>query len=283
VSILDDAGRSQVNDRLCAWRQGDFVAEGEHWFLFGIDAQGPLTEAGSEAAAENAEAASIRVSGFLVISQTCDIVRDCGARPFIEVCPLVKVDAPTLHATERGRMPRYAFIPGAAERNLVADLDRIMTVEKSVVANWNREDGCHTDADTRRLSLALARKRQRFAFPDDFGSLAKNLIRRMSSKHDKNSDEGRALRSLREVRVTAMPSWDADEIKLLFLFIRNEDDLEFGGRGWDDWLRAWLERLPESDRFVEVDGIVTTLEDITARDYVESDALDLDHLSTRER
>ena len=37
-----------------------------------------------------------------------------------------------------------------------------------------------------------------------------------------------------------------------------------------------------SERFVRVDGVVLTLDDLTARDFVESDPLDLDHLSTRE-
>jgi hypothetical protein len=30
-----------------------------------------------------------------------------------------------------------------------------------------------------------------------------------------------------------------------------------------------------------VNGVVMTLDDLTARDYVESDPLDLDHLSSR--
>ena len=35
-------------------------------------------------------------------------------------------------------------------------------------------------------------------------------------------------------------------------------------------------------RFRSVDGVITSLDDLTARDYVESDPLDLDHLSARE-
>jgi len=34
------------------------------------------------------------------------------------------------------------YIPGVAELNLVADLDRVMTVEKAVVAEWERKSGC---------------------------------------------------------------------------------------------------------------------------------------------
>jgi len=46
---------------------------------------------------------------------------------------------------------------------------------------------------------------------------------------------------------------------------------------------AWLKRVPAAGRFATVDGAVLTLDDLTARDYVESDPLDLDHLSSRDK
>ncbi len=39
--------------------------------------------------------------------------------------------------------------------------------------------------------------------------------------------------------------------------------------------------MPKRGRFVDVQAVVQTLEDLTAREYVESDPLDLDYLSTR--
>jgi hypothetical protein len=157
-----------------------------------------------------------------------------------------------------------------------------MTVEKPVVARWERVAGCLDDNDSRRLSLALSRKRARIAFTDDFVAFATPLMSRMSEKHDKESDEGRALRALREIRIRAAPSLDADTVQLMFWFIRNESQPTFGQQGWDVLLRAWLARVPAAGRFAEVDGAVLTLDDLTARDYVESDPLDLDHLSSRE-
>jgi hypothetical protein len=70
-------------------------------------------------------------------------------------------------------------------RRLVADLDRTMTVEKAVVAKWPRTAGCRTDEDVRRFSMALARKRARLAFPDDFTACAQKLQTRLQEKHDK--------------------------------------------------------------------------------------------------
>lgn len=169
-----------------------------------------------------------------------------------------------------------------ADKLLVADLDRVMTVEKAVVAEWERVPGCDTDEDIRRFALCLARKRARFAFPDDFTALAARLQRRLLEKHHKQSDEGRGLRALREIRVRAAPYWDAPEVELLFWFIRDGDQPNFEGMSWDTLLEHWLRLFPEAERFTSIDGVVVTLEDLTARDYVESDPLDLDHLSTRE-
>ncbi|WP_219884569.1 hypothetical protein [Merismopedia glauca] len=120
----------------------------------------------------------------------------------------------------------------------------------------------------------------RFAFPDDFIKLAEKLQNRMQDKHNKSSSEGEALRALREIKVRASPSWNADEIELMFWFIREEEQNQFQGVGWDRLLEQWLKLLPESGRFQSIEALVVSLEDITAKEYVESDRLDLDHLST---
>ena len=281
MEAIDDAGREQVDEQLSAWRQGDCVV-GEHWFLFRTNADRPLTRDAAVAVAEGATNVETVVRGFAVLTQTCDLVRRCARRPFVEVSPLVEVDDRVLHEIRRGRRPNYGFIPGVARHRLVADLDRVMIVEKTVLAVWERIGGCRTDDDARRLSLALARKRARTAFPDDFVAFASPLVDRILRKHDKQSDEGRALRSLREIRVRAAPSWDADDVELMFWFIRDDDDPALDAIGWEHYLTALPKARPQSGRFVRVDGVVQTLDDLTARDYVESDPLDLDYLSTRQ-
>lgn len=273
-----DPGGQRINAALGEWRQGDYVL-GDHWFLFRLAIGAPLTEAASLAAAEDADAAEARVAGFMVSTQTCDLVRDCAERPFVEVSPLVQVDADALEQIRKGRLPRYAFLPGASEDRLVADLDRVMTVEKGVVAEWERRAGCEDDAERRQLALSLARKRARTAFPDDFVAFASALRSRILKKHGRDGDEGRALRALREIRVRAAPAWDADAVALTFYFIREGDQPDFESTGWDEYLELWLARIPASGRFRSSDGVVQTLDGLTARDYVESDPLDLDHLS----
>lgn len=154
-----------------------------------------------------------------------------------------------------------------------------MTIEKSIVAKWERTPGYTNDADGRAFAQALARKRVRFAYPDDFTLFAKKLQSRLLDKHDKSTDEGRALRALREIRICASPAWDAREVQLFFWFVRGNTDAAFEGKCWADQLRAWLKLVPPSGRFSSVEGQVVTLSDMTASEYVDSDPLDLDHLS----
>jgi len=272
-----------VDKALSEWRQGDCVV-GEQWFLCRFKSDLPLTDDSREVAGEGVDLAESAVRGFAVLTQTCDIVRSCGKRPYVEVAPLVEIDSKQkLRGIQRGHMPRFGYIPGVADMSLVADLDRVMTAEKWVVASWERTPGWERDDEARHIARALARKRTRFAFPDDFGRLAQGLHQRLQDKHDKNSPEGSALRALREIRVRAVPSWEADKIEITFWFIRNEDQWDFDGQSWHSLLDRWLDLVPASGRFVRVDGSVTTLSDLTAKDYVESDPLDLDHLSTRDR
>jgi hypothetical protein len=263
--------QQKIDATLQEWCQGDCVL-GEQWFAYRFNPQHPLTDASKDALDGDGDLVESEVLGLAVVTQTCDIVRSCLSRPFLEVVPLVEV--------KRGRRPQYAFIPNLAEKYLVVDLDRVMTIEKAVASEWQRLPGCTTDEERRMLAQALSRKRSRFAFPDDFTRLVSKLQRRLQEKHDRTSDEGEALRALREIRVRASPSWDAAKIELMFWFIRHENKLKFKGMEWYELLERWLVLVAQSGRFHSVEGQVITLEALTAKDYTESDPLDLDHLST---
>lgn len=280
MTSLDADSREAIDAALGSWKQGDCVL-GEQWFVHRFSTDTPLTDAAAAAAREGADLAEDLVAGFAVLTQTCDIVRASSKRPYLEVAPLVEVDNKHLKQIERGYRPRYAFIAGMADRKLVADLDRIMTVEKAVVAHWERTPGCDSEKAVRDFAQALARKRTRFAFPDDFSGFVRKLQERLLEKHDKRTAEGVALRALREIRVHVSPSWESDAVCLTFLFIRDESKVDFHGEGWDELLAKWLLLVTPKGRFASVDGLVITLDDLTARDYIESDSLDLDHVTTR--
>lgn len=272
---------SVIDAKLRNWRQGDCCIAGGLTFVYQFAPASPLTDGAIAAAAEGVGFAGIGVLGFVVLSQTCDIVSKCSNRPFLEVAPLVSVDERHLHAIKRGHYPRYAWVPALEGRSLVADLDRVMTVEKGVVADWERIPGCRNDDELNSFRQMVVRKLTRFAFPDDFVRATSKLLNRIQGKHDRESDEGAALRALLEIRVRASPSWDSDSIALNFWFIRNKHDTHFLDRQWDEMKDRWLQLLPSGGRFQSVQGAVVTLENFSMQDYFESGPLDLDYLSMR--
>lgn len=259
------ARHADVDKALETWRQGDCVV-GTQWFAHRIDA-------------DDDSLVETEVAGLVVVTQTCDIVRSSASRPYVDVSPLVEIEEEGLHEIERGRRPQYGFIPLLAASRLVADLDRTMSVEKPVVARWARVPGWDTDEQAREFASSLARKRARFAFPDDFVALTRKLETRLKKTHAKDSAEGRALRALREIRVQAAPNWDAPEVEITMWFVPR-DDANIDAETWSSHLEAWLKLVVAAGRFT-VQGQIAALEDLTAADYVSSDAFDLDHLSSR--
>jgi hypothetical protein len=85
-----------VDTALKEWCQGD-CALGEHWFVHRFNPQRPLTSHSADVAQKEADLAESGVRGFAVVTQTCDIVRSCNERLFIEVVPLVEVSQQQLY------------------------------------------------------------------------------------------------------------------------------------------------------------------------------------------
>jgi len=127
------------------------------------------------------------------------------------------------------------------------------------------------------FSRALRRRAARFAFPDDFERATRKLQERILSKHDKQSAEGAHLRALREIRVDASPSWDAPEVQVSCWFIKEGDDPP--DADWTHWSKTWVAAFDTTGRFKMDPPTVVRLEDITARDYVDTVRLDLERLS----
>ena len=93
-------------------------------------------------------------------------------------------------------------------------------------------------------------------------------------------DEGAHLLALREIRVRAAPSWDADQVQLNWWFVKDDDPQDVPA-DWPTLFDRWLALFEQDEggRFRLDAPIACRLEDMTARDYVDSDRLDLDRLS----
>ena len=94
------ANHDDITQALQDWRQGDVILDSDLTFLHVASAAAPLTEAAAQAAGEEALADASDliaveegVSGSVVVTQTCDILRNCANRPYVELSPVVEVSA----------------------------------------------------------------------------------------------------------------------------------------------------------------------------------------------
>jgi hypothetical protein len=276
-----------IDAAISDWRQGDLALDAKLSFVHLADLARPITQEASETAQSqlgldgtDADIGAVfsGTPGLVVLTQTCDIIRVCQDRPYIEVAPLVEVTPVVLEEVRRMRRPAFAYVPGVANQNLVVHIERTMTIEKAVLAQWTRIPGCQTDEDAKLFALALSRKRMRFAFPNDFVQAIEALQRRLRDRHNKNHAEGAHLRALNEIRIRAAPSWNSTTVQLALWFIWDVDPIE-AVPDWHKWVQNWAALFDQSGRYSIEFAIPCRLEDLTARDYVESDHLDLDQLS----
>lgn len=284
--IRPEVSTHLIDEQIKQWHQGDVAMGVGLEFIHLADLSRPHSPASLDIASGNEggrteciEVISDVVEGVAVLTQTCDIVRSCKERPFIEVAPLVRFDDSKVEQIRRLQRPAFAFVPRVSQNGWVVDLDRVMTVEKAILASWNpRKQGCSTDAERREFARAIARKRLRFAFPDDFVQAVQEFRHHVTNKHRRQTQAGSHLRALREIRVRAAPSWDHEAVELTFWFIKCEDPKDVNP-DWSAHVGNWIDLIDSSGRFKVNSAVACRLEDITARDYVESDVLDFDSLS----
>jgi hypothetical protein len=150
------------------WQQGDcFIEDAEKFYKVSTEGQVIFDNNESESTDE--------VLGFCIVTQTCDLTREASLRPYIQVCPIIAVDKAILASIEKFERPNFAAIPNLKSDSLVADLDRIMTIEKTYLSKVKKIKGCLSDTDSKNFAEALSRKFSRHAFPDDFNILANPL------------------------------------------------------------------------------------------------------------
>jgi len=273
----------EIDKTLAPWRQGDTVLGSDVPFIHLANLDAPTTSHAEDLAhdsgGDNLAIVSVDVLGLVVLTQTCDLVRTSMDRPFVEVCPLVELPDHEVQLVRLGRRPRFASLPALGNEKWVADLDRVMTVEKGLLASLTdrRRSGVTSEADIQTFTEALGRKRTRAALPDDFTAAVGPMRSRILDKHDRDSPEGRFLRSIKEIRVRSIPHWMAEEIEVEFLFVfQNASGIPTDA---DKYIIELVGRVAKNGRIVEVYGRPVGLDQLSAASYLDGERLDLDHLS----
>ena len=280
----------EVDRAVSEWRQGDVSCHESIEFLHFADLDQPhsppalklFRQAGETEAQEFGIQPILdkAIEGVVILTQTCDLIGSCRDRPYVEVAPLVKVPQQFAEEVRLGKRCGFAYVPCMEKNSLVADLDRIMTVEKAVLGMWSRIEGRITAREARDFRNAIGRKRSWFAFPDKFVEAMVDVRNHFRIKHSKQTDEGNHLRALREIRVDAKPSWNAPDVDITFWFIKDEDPTPCM---WDSFIEQWISKFRSSPG-LRVGGCeVRALSEMTAQEYVESDSFELDSLTIKRR
>jgi hypothetical protein len=101
--------------------------------------------------------------------------------------------------------------------------------------------------------------------------------KRLKDKAGKNSDEGRHVDALSEIRVSATPTWDADKVAITVWLIKSTDP---NPTQWPAWISHWVKLIDQTGPYA-LDGEPRLVrpEDMRVSEYLASQQLDLDHLS----
>ena len=271
-----------IDAAMAEWRQGDVLLNIDLPFVTFAHARVPLFAPGQADLDEEGPLLDVATDevGFVVLSQSCDIVRAAQHRPYVELAPLVPVSRENLLQIRSGRSTRFVSLPAMDDQSLVADLDRVMTVQKPLLAAFPREtrqSGCRTDEERRRFAEALARRYSRIAFPDDFNRGMKRVVSQINKRHGKASPLGTFLANVEDVRAQC-PDWTGEdpEVQLLFVFLERSqipDDA-------DEHIEELLGRFEETGGFTVPSGRAVAYDTMSAELYRTSDRLDFEYLST---
>jgi hypothetical protein len=249
---------------LSDWRQGDYALEPVELPLISIEQD------------EDAIIIADALHGVVVLTQSCDLIRPQEVKPYVQVAALVLVEKDEMERVKAGHAPARVHIEELVAAGLVVDLDIVATVDKENVVKWKRCGGCAGDEEQRRFAAALARHRQRFAFPDAFNDLVKPVRRWVEDKRKANSANGRLVNAIREIRVHT-DNWE-NPTTLEFLVLLNDPAPAADLPEWEAAMKT-LTKKGTHDKFPVPEFRLVTYEEISAGEYVASDRLDWDGLS----
>ena len=319
-----EAFDSTQQQGLLEWRQGDCFPLRD--FVYLADPSHPVTSGAQQLSSEMADVAEAStalvtahtdqdVGLMAVITQSCDIQpRRNRIRLYAAVAPVVQLDERDSGQAEKGYYTGFAPVPSAGER-FFADLSRIMTIDTGVLVGRERLPGLTSDDERRAFADTVGRRFSRFPFPDDVTITLDAFQRRVKDKHGRlASDEGRLLtQELKQIRVQADPSFDAQEFSLTVIFILasgvllpvdESSDVIVEAIGvetstpaelalaiaettdrtrlpalWDRLTEAWMAECDLHGAVVDVTAEVVPADEFGADRMWRTHRLDLDHLS----
>ncbi|MEX3527838.1 hypothetical protein [Corynebacterium xerosis] len=219
-------------------------------------------------------------NGFLIVSQTCDVINVSASKDRITLAPIFPVrDDDEKMDAKRGAIPLK--VPAGRSVSQLADMSKVFSVRKSEIEDLVRFEAHSCDVDdirsTREFSSVIAAVYGRFAFPDAVhlafrdlqDSIQKGRAGKNKSKVSGATNFSKVLRHVDDVRIAA-EDWAAGSLDLSVSVIVDDSwlvdverldravtslsssSLNPGGGSRDHTLlaMAW-DLLPDSDRGIQ--------------------------------
>ncbi|MYB35579.1 MAG: hypothetical protein F4X92_10805 [Gammaproteobacteria bacterium] len=154
MSVPKFGAKQDFMQRLFEWQQGDFSLESGALLFRDVSPNNQFDQTGVH---NSYGYCYEKMPGFVVISQTCDIVRKPvnNLSKFVSVCPLVEINPSGISNIEKGKAPGFGLIENTPD-NLVVDFSRIMSVSKNLLVTWSRKQGCSSESKNVNLPWHLS-------------------------------------------------------------------------------------------------------------------------------
>lgn len=257
---------------LAEWRQGDYTIDHHHFPVI------------LETTEDDIDLGHSKACGWVVISQTCDIVNYGEGKEYVSISPIVEALDSFLKDVERGVTPAAAVLENRVQPNHVVDLGRTASIHKRALAPLARRDGFSGDLTRSVFSQTLERRFGRFAFPDwlSTGPL-RQLRERARDKHKTGGALGDVYKAVDEFRVRGNPDLETHGAAIgFFAVVDAEKEKKTTRAAIREELQALAKKFDWPDAFVKEDDlfVVVTLDEMSGRELRESHAVDLDFISS---
>ncbi len=216
---------------------------------------------------------------LVVVSQTCDIVREPTVEPTVMTMRAFVTDNERVLGPAASNSTRNFLLD--PDRGLVVDATMVSMVEKPFLATLTPEIGAPDAEMQRRFSLWLAHRFNRPAFPDRVvEAVVAPILDNLRRMQEAGEAELHVLDPVREVRLARLVGGLPFEVRLLFIV--PEAGLPDGGVGLARLagrMRDWFD--PDAARLVAAQPL--TYHSISVGDYYATDRIYLDYYTYRGR
>lgn len=256
---------------LSEWRQGDFTIDRIHI---------PVITATSD---EDIDLDVHVACGWVVISQTCDIVNYGQSKEYVSICPIAEASPQFQKDVTNGVTPAGAPLELRMEDNHVVDLGRTASIHKRALVQVGRRDGFSTDHARSVFQQSLERRFGRFAFPDWLSTGPLRLLRdRARDKHKTGGPVGDVYKAIDEFRVRGNPDLESQGSAIGFIAVVDaEKEKKTSRKAIREEFAALSKKFVWPEAYIKEDEFFTvmTLDEMTARQLKESYSVDLDFIS----